>query len=385
MFFIFHEDCVDICKPSAEGLVFGSKKKIWALSDSTEGTKWPCSAFQKASKMGTAWIVQATSPAKERWDRWSKECNAGLFVMDCITARESRALRLVFIATILFCLTYSHSIVHGLDVERFQQYFTKWGPSARTCLRLMWGTLTETRLRNDASNAAKKFAKNPASLTMEVSSEADSHLLFTTLRSGPERDIYTSRVATQYLYGLIAQEIARMDAANQVSFYTQASGHPYIRSAFGYVFVKYFYVWLSSKSNRELLCTAAEPRYTAYERAESIRLRQVGWDKVIIHHGDAGQKGYKAANQYQTPFCWIPASRSETTFDAVICNEKEIITIQVTVARKHSVKAGGFNNLEKYLPPGFKANRHWRHVFITSHPDTAAKLRGKNIYSRPRK
>ena len=190
MIFIFHEDCVNVCSLDADGLVFGSGKKIWALSDSTEGTKWPCLAFQKGSKMGTAWIVQATSPAKERWDRWSKGCDAGLFVMDCITPQESRALRLVFIATILFCLTYSHSIVHGLDVERFQQYFTKWGPSARTCLRLMWGTLTEPRLRNDASNAAKKFAKNPASLTMEAYSETDSDLLFTTLRSGPERDIY---------------------------------------------------------------------------------------------------------------------------------------------------------------------------------------------------
>ena len=214
---------------------------------------------------------------------------------------------------------------------------------------------------------------------MEAYSETDSHLLFTTFRSGPERDVYSSRVATQYLYGLITEEIARMDAANQVSFYTQASTHPYFRSTFGYVFEKYFYVWLSSKTNHELLCTAAEPGYTAHERAESIRLRPVGWEKVIIHHGDAGEKGYKAANQYQTPFCWIPASRSEATFDAVICNEKEIITIQVTVARKHSVKPGGFNNLKKYLPSKFQANRHWRHVFITSHPDTAAKLRAKKF------
>jgi len=51
--------------------------------------------------MGTAWVVQATSPATKRHDRLSKECNAGLFVMAYFTDEELQALRLVFVTIVL--------------------------------------------------------------------------------------------------------------------------------------------------------------------------------------------------------------------------------------------------------------------------------------------
>ena len=375
MFLIFRQDGVEMHRVNSLGLFFRSEERPWVLSDSSETNRYPCNPFQAASRMGHAWIVQATSPATTRYDRLRKECNAGLFVMNCFTREESRALRSVFTASILFCLAYSHSIIHGLDVERFVENYDMWGPSGRTCLRLAWGTMSEKELEYKVDMIAKKFAEHPTAITMEANSEVDSHLLFTTLPDGPNRELPTLRVATRYLHDYIVKAIASIDAAKQASFYTKASNHPFFRGAFGYVFEKYFYVWLSSSSDNELLCTAATS--TAHEQAEQLRLRPVGLDKVIVHGGESGERGYKAANKHQTPFGWVPASRSDATFDAVICTTTHIITIQVTVAAKHSVDAEGFEKLKKYLPKRFQKARSWCHVFVTNHPDTAAELRGK--------
>jgi hypothetical protein len=180
----------------------------------------------------------------------------------------------------------------------------------------------------------------------------------------------------------------------QASFYSQASSHPFFRSTFGYIFEKFFYVWLSSTTDNELLCTqapassqsrsappakpksrSAKSRSTAHEQVEQLRLQPVGWAKVNVHGGDSGANGYKSANRHKTPFAWIPASRSDATFDAVICTDTRIITIQVTVAAKHSVNTKGFETLERLLPKKFQKARKWCHVFVTNHPNTALQLR----------
>jgi hypothetical protein len=340
--------------------------------------------------MGRAWIVFATFPAESRYDRFRKECNAGVFVMDCITLEESRALRSVFIATILFCLTYSRSIIYKLDVERVVENFTKWGPSARTCLMLAWGTLTEKELQFDVGIVAKKFAKDPTATTMEANPEVGSDLLF-TFPDDPERGTHTLRVATQHLYGFVVQAIAAIDAAKQVSFYARASGHPSF-GAFDYIFEKYFYVWLSSNplADNELLCTAAKSASrsastgsTAHEQAKQLflrLLRPVGWEKVIVHRGESDERGYETANEHQTPFAWIPVSRSDATFDAVTCTDTNIITIQVTVAAEHDVKEEGFKKVKQDLPKQFQKARSWCHVFVTNRHDTAAEL-GRKTYT----
>jgi hypothetical protein len=207
--------------------------------------------------MGRAWIVLTASPAKFRHDRFRKECNAGIFVMDCVTTEESRALRSVFIATTLFCLAYSHSIIYKLDVERVLENFRKWGPSARTFLRL-GGTMTERELRSAVKIAAKKFAEDPNALNFEANPEVGSHVLFATFPDSPARESHTMRVATEHLYGFVVRAIAAIDASKQMSFYVRASCHPFFRGSFGYILEKYFYVWLSSNLGNELLCTAAK-------------------------------------------------------------------------------------------------------------------------------
>lgn len=285
VFVIFRANGVEMHRVNSLGLFFHPEERPWALSDSTESSRPPCRTFQAASKMGSAWIVQATSLATNRY-----ECNAGLFVMNGFTREESRAL----------------SIIYGLDTEYFLKLYDKWGPSGRTCLRLAWRTMSEKELKLKLGMVAKKFAENPTAMTTETDWEADSHLLFTMVPDSPKRDLPTLRIATRYLHDFVMQMIASIDAAKQVSFYIEATGLPFFRGAFGRVFKKFFYVWLSSSPDNELLCTAAMS--TARKRAKQLRLRPVGWEKVIVHDEEASDRGYKTANKQQTPFGWVPRS-----------------------------------------------------------------------------
>ncbi|KAH9068326.1 hypothetical protein EDB83DRAFT_2518685 [Lactarius deliciosus] len=93
----------------------------WALSDSNAKPEQPSTAFQGASERRIAWLVQTTPPVEE------------------ITAPGK---------------------VLGLDVGNIQRLYRKWGPSARSCVRL--------RLEGDESlhelkvkNAAREFVENP--------------------------------------------------------------------------------------------------------------------------------------------------------------------------------------------------------------------------------
>jgi hypothetical protein len=60
-------------------------------------------------------------------------------------------------------------------------HFDKWGPSARNCLELASGTITEEELEFKANLAAMKFAEDPVTVAMEANLEDNSHLLFTTI------------------------------------------------------------------------------------------------------------------------------------------------------------------------------------------------------------
>ena len=390
MFFVFREDGVEVHEANSDGLSFNPEEKIWALTDSTEKTRTPCNAFQRASQLERAWSILTTSPTEERYDRFCKECGVGVFIMECLTREEARALRLVFIATILLCLEYSHSIIHGLQTIDFLAYFDKWGPSARTCLKLAWGSWTENQLKLRAEKAAKKFVNNPSAINWGGNTVVDSHLLFTTFPIGPKRDESTLRVATSHLKDFIVKAVGKINAAKQVSFYAQVINHPTFRSAFGHVFEKFYHIWLSSDPDdpdNKLSCTAL-PRSvrstrstrstTRQQKPKPLYLQPVGHENVIVHGGEAGKDGYKSANQHHLPFAWIPASRSDASFDAVMCTHNDIITVQATVAADHGVKATDFEGLKKNLPKEFQESRRWSHVFVTNNEDTAAKLRRKN-------
>jgi len=101
-------------------------------------------------------------------------------------------------------------------------------------------------------------------------------------------------------------------------------------------------------------------------------LKPVGREKVTIVNGNSE---FANAKDSDTPFSWVPASRTFPSLDAVICTDKRIITIQLTVAPKHTMKPMGFDLLKDNLPPGFEEARTWCHVFLTDCDKHAESLR----------
>ena len=90
----------------------------WALSDSDEVAKRPCTAFLDAAKRKVAWIVQTTSPLEERYKEWSKQRDAEMFVMDYFSINELMAIGLVLTSTSVSCSLNPSSQHHTQSQSR---------------------------------------------------------------------------------------------------------------------------------------------------------------------------------------------------------------------------------------------------------------------------
>jgi len=64
----------------------------WALSDSNDQVKEPCSAFLDASTLGHAWVMQTTSPVSTKWKDWKMYHNADMFIMGHFSIQEISVL-----------------------------------------------------------------------------------------------------------------------------------------------------------------------------------------------------------------------------------------------------------------------------------------------------
>jgi hypothetical protein len=89
MFFLFTKDGASIHSATSDDVDFPAG--TWALADSNTMIKQPCDAFLSAS-MQDVWIVQATSPLKERWHGWIKDRFGTTYIMDVFPPNELRTL-----------------------------------------------------------------------------------------------------------------------------------------------------------------------------------------------------------------------------------------------------------------------------------------------------
>ncbi|KAH9061044.1 hypothetical protein EDB87DRAFT_1611622, partial [Lactarius vividus] len=97
----------------------------WALSDAGRVAEKPCKVFLDAAE-DTTWIIQTTSPLEARWRQWAKQHSAVTFVMKGFSAEEITAL----------------GKIQGLDASVLLRNYEKWGPSARTCVRVQRKKIT---------------------------------------------------------------------------------------------------------------------------------------------------------------------------------------------------------------------------------------------------
>ena len=90
-FFLFSGDGVTIHNKT-KSYIRLFPKITWALSDSNDKTEQPCEAFLDDAQEDRVWIVQATSPKKERWKQWQTQHSAEMFIMKYFSVEEITAL-----------------------------------------------------------------------------------------------------------------------------------------------------------------------------------------------------------------------------------------------------------------------------------------------------
>ncbi|KAI0250344.1 hypothetical protein BJV78DRAFT_1283292 [Lactifluus subvellereus] len=342
--------------------------ETWALTDSNEYNKGPCTTFLCASAWGRAWIVQATSPAGDRWYQWSKEYHAGLFVMQCPTPEELIALCTIF----------------GLDLDRFREQIKLWGHSARTCVTLTRDPLQISSRIDLATRAAQKFVEKPDSFIDESQTRlhTDSHVLLTIRPRDPQRNSVVGDIETSFLRNLVDTAIKELDAAKQVNFFHTISKHPSLGASVGYVFEKFVYAWFFAPPKlEELPCTPRSPGLL-----RPLHTIPVCKEVMVF----SGMSTFESASKHKTPFCWLPTSQVFPVTDAIICTNTHIITIQSTVSSHHDLNVEQFKKIQAAFLKSFQHNRQWCHVFITNEEDKAKALReqvfrglpnGVDIYS----
>ncbi|KAI9457226.1 hypothetical protein BJY52DRAFT_1223910 [Lactarius psammicola] len=66
------------------------------------------------------------------------------------------------------------------------------------------------------------------------------------------------------------------------------------------------------------------------------------------------------------PILFTSESQTRGVVDAIVCSDKVIITVKVTVSRKHGATPSSFEQIRAQLPVLFGEARRWCYVFVTS-------------------
>ncbi|KAI9454998.1 hypothetical protein BJY52DRAFT_1417649 [Lactarius psammicola] len=306
----------------------------WALSDSNDEAEQPCTAFLTAARRQRAWIVQTAFPLEERWKKWQKYRNADTSVMNHISIQE-----ITILGNIL-----------GLDVGNPRHIYEKWGPSARSCVRV--------------ENAAQEFIKHAATTTMFDEMKV-SHLLFSirpVKQCRDERRIQIAEVATDHIRTVISYAAAEVKAQERIDFYQTVSTHPWFRVSAGVMFKGLVCSWLYARSNvPPLRCFATGML--------DLEIPACGQDQTTFFGSKNGLKNVNGDKKL--PLCLLPTSENFPTADA-------IVTIQVTISDCHDAKKSGFDTIKKLIPSDFRRDK-WHHVFITDDDRRAVSLRNQTL------
>ncbi|KAH9172976.1 hypothetical protein EDB89DRAFT_1905679 [Lactarius sanguifluus] len=318
----------------------------WVLSDSNDEAPQPCSTFRSATKLQTAWLIQTSSPLKKRWEDWVKYCDADTFVMNHVSIEEITALSKIF----------------GLDVSNIQRLYRKWGPSARTCLKLL-SEGKEAPHELKVKSAAIEFVKT-ADANFNVSKV--SHLIFSVRPEAQDRTGRRSQVAemaTDHIKDIISYaaadasaQRARCSKDSSLAGYTLAPNAEPLRC------------FATNQADLEIPACGKE-QTTFFDRKSSLNSKDVnGWNKP--------------------PFCLLPKPKIFPTADAIVITREFVITIQVTLSNEHDANQAGFDEIKKIIPASLrmtpsKQDKPWRHVFITHSDNWAESLRAQNLPGLP--
>lgn len=255
-----------------------------------------------------------------------------------------------------------------LDGEALVGHSRRWGPSARICLDLQRGHLESSSLTSKVITSATAFV-NDFGRTDDLQVMTLSDILFAVRPRGPhipDRYVGIATVATDYFNQVVTEAAADADPDRRVKFYKMLTIRAGFESSALYMLRNFFCAWFfNGQKSPNLRCSAppgTRSRFSVLPICKDVH-RMTNWSSL------------KRANDLQAPFGWLLISQSFAFADAIICTDKYIITVKVTVSSAIKVDRIGFSRMQNNLPGRFQTNRTWIHVFVTDNEDKAMRLR----------
>ena len=345
----------------------------WALLDSEDFKTVPCGTFLMASRERRALIVQATSLTTLSFESWTVDDGRVLpYAMNAFSPSELILLGLVQ-PTVGSVPSYSYSAnskVLGLDGEALAEHSRRWGPSARICVELQRDPLMLPSLTSKARTAAAAFVGGPGPID-ELQAMTSSDILFAVR---PERHRLNGivTVATDYFNQVLTETAAAADPRQRAHFYKMMTIRRGFEPSALYMLRSFFCAWFfNCQKSLEIRCftraaPGTRPRFSVLPTCENVH-------RITIF------SSLKKADDLQTPFGLLPILKSFAFADAIICTNKYIISIKVTISSTIKVDRIGLKRVKNNLPSQFQANRKWIHVFVIDDEDKAIRLRSQQF------
>jgi hypothetical protein len=258
-----------------------------------------------------------------------------------------------------------------LDTTKLLELRARWGPSARTCLRLLAADAEEVdEWESTVAEAAAEVAKDPSALLANLKSlrmDSLSHkIFFIRPKSQVLRGSPVLFFPTRHILDLIAKAVARVDQAQQVQFFQQLSSHPSCRSSAG---------WLYEKLVQARLTVDADlgPLPCIPQKSSN------GGLQIPVAHSVpfGGISALREVHREQLPATFWPTYQTFPLADAIAFTANEILLIQITVSPRHSFKLAELQKLKDEIPATFQQKKRWCMVYVAPDEVTATALRNR--------
>jgi len=176
-------------------------------------------------------------------------------------------------------------------------------------------------------------------------------------------------VATSHIDELILKATIKADATERIAFHRSLRQDKSFRPTAGYILKNFVLAWLSAHPlSTPIPCTAAMASAPRLEIPVCPKDRSIPFT-------DLGSM--RDMNTPPTPFCLLTVSQTcaASAVDAIVCSDEAIITVQVTISRRHGATPSSFEQIRAQLPVLFGEARRWCHVFVTGNEEDAEALR----------
>ncbi len=195
--------------------------------------------------------------------------------------------------------------------------------------------------------AACEFVKDFRATRRELDGLKFSNRLFSIRpksKSITGRPVPIAQVATSHIDELILKATIKADATERIAFHRSLRQDKSFRPTAGYILKNFVLAWLSAHPlSTPIPCTAAMTSAPRLEIPVCPKDRSIPFT-------DLGSM--RDMNTPPTPLCLLTVSQTcaASAVDAIVCSDEAIITVQVTISRRHGATPSSFEQIRAQLP-----------------------------------